>query len=179
MLKLPSSKAFQPKLNHASYLAMRWSHLSYSPFTCPTSNWESPCMMIFSEDTEVARSIPARMASYSTSLLDAGKSNRISCYIISPVRALSCKPTSTLVCRETPSTLKIHQSTLPRSASCCRISAKKSTNICPFIAKRGLYWIPNLLNSIAHWAIFPYKSGFHMVLRRGRLVSTTIGCAWK
>ena len=34
-------------------------------------------MMIFSEDTEIARSIPARIASYSASLLDARKSNSI------------------------------------------------------------------------------------------------------
>ena len=32
-------------------------------------------MMIFSKDTKTVRSIPARIASYSASLLDAGKSN--------------------------------------------------------------------------------------------------------
>ena len=34
-------------------------------------------MMIFSEDTEIARSIPAKISSYSVSLLDAEKSNHI------------------------------------------------------------------------------------------------------
>ena len=46
-------------------------------------------MMIFLEDTKIARSIPARIASYSASLLDVGKSNRMTCSIISPVGALS------------------------------------------------------------------------------------------
>ena len=49
-------------------------------------------MMIFFVDMEIARSISARIASYSTSLLDAGKSNCIACSILSLVRALSCKP---------------------------------------------------------------------------------------
>ena len=34
-------------------------------------------MMIFSEDTEIARSILAMIASYSASLLEAGKSKRM------------------------------------------------------------------------------------------------------
>ena len=96
-------------------------------------------MMIFSEDTKIARSIPARIALHSTSLLDAGKPNYIACSILSTVGALRCKPTLTLVCREAPSTPRIHQSTLPGSTSCRGISARKSANICPFIAKRGLY----------------------------------------
>ena len=133
--------------------------------------------MIFSEDTEFARSIPARIASYSASLLDAGKSNCIACSILSPVGALSCKPTSTPVCQEVPSTLRIHQSALPESVSYWGISAKKSANICPFITKRGLYWILNLLSSIAHRAILPGKSGLFMVLRKRRLVNMTIRCA--
>ena len=46
-----------------TYLAMCWSRVLYSPFTRPTTSWESHCMMIFSEDTEIARSIPVRIAS--------------------------------------------------------------------------------------------------------------------
>ena len=65
-------------------------------------------MMSFYEDTDFARSTPARIASYSISLLDAGKSSRMACYIIFPVGALSCKPTLTPFLRETPSTLRIH-----------------------------------------------------------------------
>ena len=136
-------------------------------------------MMIFSEDTEIARSIPARIASYSASLLDAGKSNRITCSILSSIGALSCKPTPDPLYWEAPSTLRIHQSALPRLASYWRISTKKFVNICPFIAKRGFYWIPNSLSLIIHRAILLDKSGLCMVLRMGRLVSTTIGCAWK
>ena len=75
-------------------------------------------MMIFSDDTKIARSIQARIASYSASLLDAGKSNRITCSILSLVGALSCKPTSAPVCWEAPSALRIYQSVLPESASC-------------------------------------------------------------
>ena len=96
-------------------------------------------MMIFFEDTKVARSILARIASYSFSLLDVGKSTRIAYSILSPVGALSYKPTPTLVFREALSTLRIHQPTLPGSASCWGIFAKKSANICSFNATRGLY----------------------------------------
>ena len=66
-------------------------------------------MAIFYEDTNVVRSIPARIASYSVSLLDAMKSNSMACCIISPVGALSCKPTPASICREASSTLRIHQ----------------------------------------------------------------------
>ena len=96
-------------------------------------------MMTFFEDTEIARSIPVRIASYSTSFLDVGKFNRIACFILSPVRALSCRQTLAPVCWEAPCTLRIHQLALPESASCRGISAKNFANICPFIAKRGLY----------------------------------------
>ena len=136
-------------------------------------------MMIFSEDMEIMRFIPTRIASYSTSLLDAGKSNCIICSIFSPVGALSCKPILAPFCREAPSTLRIHQSTLPGSVSCWGIFAKKFVNICSFIAKKGLYWIPNSLSSIAHQAILLDMLGLCMVLLKGRLVSTTIGCALK
>ena len=136
-------------------------------------------MMIFSKDTKIARSILARIASYSTSLVDGGKSNRIGYSILSLIGDLSCKKKLALVYREAPSTLRIHQSALPKSASCWGISAKKYGNIYPFTAKRGLYWTLTLLSSIAHQAILPDKLGSCMVLRRGRLVSMTIGCAWK
>ena len=134
-------------------------------------------MMVFYKDTKITRFIPARNASYSTSLLDARKPNRLTGSILSPVGALSCKPTPTLVCREAPSTVRIHQSALLRSASCWGISAKKSTNICPFIAKWGLYLILNSFSLITHRAILPDKSSLCMVLHRGRLVNMTIGCA--
>ena len=141
---------------------MHWSHV-----------------MIFSEDTEIAKSIPARIASYFVSLLDAGMPNRMACSILSPVGALSVKPTPAPVCLEAPSTLRNHQSMLPGFAHCCRISARKSANICPFNAKRGLCWILKSLRSIAYRVILPDKSGLCIVLRTRRLVITTIRCAWK
>ena len=73
-------------------------------------------MIIFFKDTEITRSIPIRTASYSTSLLDAGKFIRIACSILSLVGALSYKQTLAPVCREAPSMLRIHQSALTGSA---------------------------------------------------------------
>ena len=66
-------------------------------------------MMIFSEDTEIARSSPAMIASYSTSLFEAGKFKRMAYYITSPIGALSCSPRSAPVCLEAPSTFRVHQ----------------------------------------------------------------------
>ena len=54
-------------------------------------------MMSFSEDTDVVRSIPSRIASYSVLLLNMGKSNYMICSILSTVGALSCKQTPALV----------------------------------------------------------------------------------
>ena len=50
-------------------------------------------MKSFSKDTAFARSIPARIASYSISLLDTGKSICMAYSILSQVRVLSCKLT--------------------------------------------------------------------------------------
>ena len=66
-------------------------------------------MIIFSEDTKIARSIPTMIASYSASLLEAGKSIRMACSIISPIGALSCNSSPALVCHEAPSTFRVHQ----------------------------------------------------------------------
>ena len=71
-------------------------------------------MMIFSEDTEIARSILAMIASYSTSLLEAGKYKCMAYTIISPVEALSYSPISAPICREASSTFKVH---LPEQSS--------------------------------------------------------------
>ena len=54
-------------------------------------------MMIFSEDTEIAKSIPARIASYFVSLLYAGKPNRMACSILSPDQGFKCQ-TNTSSC---------------------------------------------------------------------------------
>ena len=44
-------------------------------------------MMIFFEDTDFARLISTRIASYSVSLLDMGKFSRMTCSILSSIRA--------------------------------------------------------------------------------------------
>ena len=75
-------------------------------------------MIVLSKDTEIARSTPARIASYSALLLEEGKSKRMACFIISPVWALSCSPSPSLICREPPSTFRIHLSKLSDFVSC-------------------------------------------------------------
>ena len=87
-------------------------------------------MMIFSEDTEIVKSLSARIASYSASLLEARKSNHIACSILSLFRALSCKPTPAPICREALSTLRIHQSALPGSSSYVGIFSK----VCQYLS---------------------------------------------
>ena len=57
-------------------------------------------MIIFSEDTEIAREILAMMASYLALLLEVEKSKRMTCSIISMVGALSYSPRPAPVCRE-------------------------------------------------------------------------------
>ena len=56
-------------------------------------------MTIFSEDTEITRSVLAMIASYLASLLEAGKAKRMASSIISPVEALSYNPSPTPICR--------------------------------------------------------------------------------
>ena len=137
-------------------------------------------MMIFSEDIDVARSILAMIASYTISLLEAGKSRRMACSILSPVGALSCRPTPTPVFREALFTLRIHQPLLLESASYWGISSKKSSiDLYPFNAKQVLYRLSNSLSLVAHRTIIFYKSGLCIVLCKGRLVSTTIRYSWK
>ena len=47
------------------------------------------------------------MASYSASLLEAGKSKVMACSIISPIEALCCSPRQAPICRKAPSTSQI------------------------------------------------------------------------
>ena len=95
-------------LTRVTYLAIRGSRDSYSAFTCPTTNWESLRIISLSTYIVVANSIPARMASYSDSLFEALKPNRIACSILSPPWDLNYRPMSALVCRDAQSTLRIH-----------------------------------------------------------------------
>ena len=143
MLKLLSHGVLQLELNQEYILG----HTLVPRFVFPVylSYYQLGVTLYddLSEDTEIVRSILAMIASYSTSLLDEGKFNRIAYSILSPIGALSCKPTPTPIFREAPSTLRIHQPAFPRSTSYWGISTKKSANIGPFITKRDLYWIPN------------------------------------
>ena len=69
-------------------------------------------MIIFFEDMEIVKSIPAMIASYLASLLEAGKSKRMACSIISPIGALSCNP------RQLLSVMKRHPHSESTSQSC-------------------------------------------------------------
>ena len=75
-------------------------------------------MMIFSENTEIAKSSLAMIASYSASLLEAGKFSCMAYSMTSPVGALSCSPRPAPICHEAPSTFKVHQPKLSSSISC-------------------------------------------------------------
>ena len=129
-LSFQSVKLSSHCLTKLAYLTMGWYRVLYSLFTCPTTSWESLDMMSFSEDTDFARLILTKIASYFVSLLNVGKSSRMACSILSPIWALSCKPTPTLVWQEALSTLRIHQPTSSWSKTSRGSYAKKSTNIC-------------------------------------------------
>ena len=86
----------------------------------------------------MARSSPAMIASYSASLLEAGKFKRMACSMTSPIGALSCSPRLAPVCCEVPSTFRVYQPELSGSISCWEIYAKKSACTCPFNARWGL-----------------------------------------
>ena len=98
MLKIPSHEAFQSKLNQAYILG----HTLVLCFVLPVylSNHQLGVTLYddLFEDMETVRSILARISSYSASFLEAGKSNHLAFFILSPIRALSCKPTLALVC---------------------------------------------------------------------------------
>ena len=136
-------------LTRVTYFAIWGSRDSYSAFTCPTTNWESLQIMSLSIDIATASSIPARMASYSDSFFEALKPSLIACSILSPLGDFSCRPMPTPVCRDAPSTLRVHQFKLFGHVSVRGISSRKSARTCPFLANLGLYWIPYSLNSTA------------------------------
>ena len=71
-------------LTKDTYFAIRGSRNSYSSFTYPTTNCESLQIRSLSTDIVTVSSIPASMASYSDSLLEALKPKRIACSILSP-----------------------------------------------------------------------------------------------
>ena len=92
-----------------TYFAIQESRDSYPTFFCSTTNWESLRIISLSTDIAAANSIPATMASYSGSLFKALKPSRIACLILSPPGDFNCRPMSAPVCRDAPSTLRVHQ----------------------------------------------------------------------
>ena len=117
------------------------------------------------------------MSSYSDSLLEALKPNRIACSILSPPRDFNYRPMPAPIRLDAPSILRVHQFESSRLVLGWGSSAMKSTKTCPFFDSLGLYWIPHLLSSTVQRAILPDKSGLWIVLWRGRSVSTIMGCA--
>ena len=95
-------------------------------------------MMILSEDTEIARFSSAMIASYSASLLEAGKFKLMACSMTFPIGALSCSPRLTPVCRKVLYTFRVHQLEPFGSISYFGISTKNSSNTCSFNARWGL-----------------------------------------
>ena len=57
------------------------------------------------------------IASYSASLLEARKFRRMACSMTYSIGALSCSPKLAPVCREAPSTFKVHKPELSDSFS--------------------------------------------------------------
>ena len=126
-------------LTRDTYFSIRESRDSYSSFTWPTTNRESLRIISLSAAMVAVSSIPARMASYSDSLLEALKPKWIACSIFSPVGDSSYRPMSTPVCRDAPSILRVHQLKLLWLILAWGISTIKSAITCPFLANLSLY----------------------------------------
>ncbi|KAL6329199.1 hypothetical protein AAG906_014808 [Vitis piasezkii] len=110
-------------------------------------------------DSASARSNSNRMVSYSASLFDSGNPSRMACFSCSPVGDCSSSPTLDPDDRETPSTCKVHYSTLSSSPSRAAIT-------CHFMDKLDRYSIPYSLNSMAHCSILLDRSSLCRILRR-------------
>ena len=91
-LSFQAEKLSKHCLTKDTYFSIRGSRDLDSSFTCPTTNCESLQIRSLSADILTASLIPASMASYSNSLLEALKPKRIACSILSLTRDLSCKP---------------------------------------------------------------------------------------
>ena len=86
-----------------------------------------------------ASSIPDKRASYSDSLLEALKSNRIACLILSPIGVFNYRPIPAPFFLDAPSTLSVHQFEFSGCVLGWGISAMKLANTCPFFDSLGLY----------------------------------------
>ena len=122
-----------------TYFTIRGSRDSNSSLTCPTTNQESLWTKSLQADRAAASLSPARIASYSDSLLEALNPSRIACSILSPDRDFNCKPMPSPVCLDALSILSVHQSKLSGCVTYWGSSAMKSTSTCPFFESLGLY----------------------------------------
>ena len=112
-----TGKLLKRCFTRSTYFTIRGSRDSNSSFTCLNTNWESLRTRSLPADKVAASSSPARMASYSDSLLETLNPSRIACSILSPDGDLNCKPMPAPVCLDAPSMLSIHQSELSGRAS--------------------------------------------------------------
>ena len=124
-----------------TYFSIRGSRDSNYSLTCRTTNWESLLTRSLLADKVAASSSPARMASYSDSLLEVLNPSLMAYSILSSDGDFNCKPMPTPVCLDAPSIFSVHQSKLSGWVSDWRSSAMKSTNTCPFFESLGLYWM--------------------------------------
>ena len=100
-----TEKLFKRCFTRETYFSIRGFRDSNSSLTCPTTNWESLRIKSLSADRAAASSSPARMASYSDSLLEAWNPSQIACSILSPDGVLNCKPMPAPDCLDAPSIL--------------------------------------------------------------------------
>ena len=126
-------------LTRKSYFAIRGSLDSNSALTYPTTSYESLRIKRLIAPTTSASSSSAIMASYFDSLLEALKSKRTACSVLSPVEEVNCRPMLALNCLEAPSTQRVHQPFSFGQVLGYGISARKSAKTCPFFESLGLY----------------------------------------
>ena len=124
--------------------------------------------------TALARSSLSTRASYSASLLVAGKSRQTIHSILSPSGEQSTIPTLPTCLLDNPSIWILHWGcSLAPWPSMLVNSTMKSATTCPFMAIREQYYTSNSLNSIAHSAIRPVDLGLLITRCKGLSIRTT------
>ena len=149
MLWLPDRKSLKRCFTRETYFTIQGSQDLNSSLTCQTTNWESLWTRSLLVDRATTSSSPARMASYSDSLLEALNPSWIAYSILSLDGDFNCKPMPSPVCLDASSILSVHQSKLSGRISDWGSFAKKSTSTYLFFESLGLYWMSYLLSSIS------------------------------
>ena len=125
---------------------------------------------------------PVKIASYSTSLLEAGKPSWIAYSRSFPIGDCKIRPTLELEALDVPSTWSAHH---PSSGEYARWggfwgnSAIESAMTCPFNANLGWYLILYSLNSMTHLNILLDRSDLCQILLTSWFVSIVTWWAWK